>query len=113
VPIGVIIADAKGLITQTNDLVYEICKLGDPVKNDLDHFIKDKFSAVLSSGVATHNDIFRIRCFDGTSQTMLTSISPLRGRDHRMVGVVAVIQDISEHQSVKKDIEQRITELIT
>jgi PAS domain S-box-containing protein len=123
-PVGVIIANVEGLIIQTNDIVYKICKLGDPDKNDLygeflgwwtsnGHFFKEKFSTVIGSGVATHNDIFNIKCFDGTSKTMLTSISPLRGRDYRMVGVVAVIQDISEHQEVKKDIEQRITQLVT
>jgi len=122
-PVGVIIADVEGLILQTNDIIYKICKLGDPDKNNLyveflewwtknDHFFKDKFSAVISSGVAIDNDIFNIKCFDGTSKTMLTSISPLRGRDHCMVGLVTVIQDISEHQLVKKDIEQRITQLV-
>jgi hypothetical protein len=30
-----------------------------------------------------------------------------------MVGVVTVIQDISEHQEVKKDIEQRIIQLVS
>jgi len=123
-PVGVIIANADGLIIQTNDIVFKICKLADPVKSDIyaqflgwwandGRFIKDKFSAVFKSGIATHNEITKIKCFDGTSKTVLSSISPLNGLDDRKVGVVAVIQDISEHQQVKKDIEQRIIQLVS
>jgi PAS domain S-box-containing protein len=123
-PVGVIIANVKGLIIQTNDIVFKICKLADPGKNDLygqflewwTHdglFFKEKFFTVIKSGIPTHNEIIKIKCFDGTYKTVLSSISPLNGLDEQMVGVVAVIQDISEHQEVKKDIEQRIIQLVS
>jgi len=122
-PVGVIIANADGLIIQTNDIFFKICKFAGPVKNNTyaqflgwwandGRFFKDKFSAVIKSDIATHNEITKIKCFDGTSKTVLSSISPLSGLDYRKVGVVAVIQDISEHQQVKKDIEQRIIQLV-
>ncbi len=123
-PVGVIIANVEGQIIQTNDIVFKICKLADPFRNDLygeflrwwtedGRFFKEKFSGVIKSGIATHNEIIRIKCFDGTAKSVLSSISPLNGLDDRMVGVVAVIQDISEHQEVKKDIEQRIIQLVS
>lgn len=123
-PVGVIIANVEGLIIQTNDIIYKVCKIGDPVKNDLygrflgwwtnnGHFFKEKFSTVITSGVATHNETLKIKCFDETSKTVLSSVSPLSGFDGRILGVVAVIQDISEHQEVKKDLEKRIIQLVS
>jgi CheY-like chemotaxis protein len=123
-PVGVIIADVGGRIVQTNDIVFRICKLLEPIKNDSygdfltwwandGHLFKEKFSAVVQSRLSTHNEIIKIKCFDHTSKDVLSSISPLRGLDDCVVGIVAVIQDISEHRKIEKDIEQRIMKLVS
>lgn len=123
-PVGVIIADTQGRIVQTNDTVFEICQLTDPIKSDAygdfliwwekdGHFFKEKFLSVVKSSISTHNEIIKIHCINEVRKTVLSSISPLRGLNDRIVGSVAVVQDISEHQKVEKDLEQRILKLIS
>jgi PAS domain S-box-containing protein len=123
-PVGVIIANVEGRIVQTNDVVLKIWKSVEPIENDSygdfinwwshsGQIFKEMFVQVIDSGASTHNKIIEIKCFDETSRTVLSSISPLRGLDDHIVGAVAVIQDITEHKRIEKDLEQRIMKLIS
>lgn len=122
--VGVIISDVEGRIVQTNDTVMKIWKSVEPFESDsYGEFlkwwgegglqIKKAFSLALSGGQPTHNELLKIKCFDGTPKTILSSVSPLRGLDDRTVGAVAVIQDITEHKKIEEDMEQRILKLIS
>ncbi len=123
-PIGVIVADSKGRIIQTNDTVLRIWKSIEPSENDSygeflkwwsqdGQLIKEALLYVLKNGQAMHNEILKLKCFDGTLKTVLGSVSPLKGLNDRVVGAVAVIQDITEHKKIEKDMEQRILHFIS
>jgi hypothetical protein len=53
-----------------------------------------------------------IRCCDGSEKTILASAAPLRTLDSRIVGAVALIQDLSASEKIEEDLEQRVTQLI-
>jgi CheY-like chemotaxis protein len=123
-PVGVIIADTEGRIVETNDTVLKIWKSIEPAETDSygeflrwwvkeGHAIKSAFSRALSSGESTHNETITIHSFDGTARILLSSVSPLRGMDQRVVGAVSVVQDITEHKKIEEDIEERVLKLVT
>lgn len=126
-PVGVLIADAEGRVCQVNWEVSRIWGFEEPLANDSygaflgwwDHdgkLIKateGPISRTLSSGEPSHNELTRIKCFDGTSKTLLSSASPLRSLDGTTVGVVLVIQDVTEQTQIQHDMEQRIQQLIS
>lgn len=123
-PVGVIIADTGGGVVQTNDTVLRIWRSETLVENDsygefLEWWshegkpVKDAFLQVLRGGKSTHNQIIPVKCFDGTVKSILSSVSPLRGTAHQIVGAVAVIQDVTEQREVENDMEQRIMKLVT
>lgn len=123
-PVGVMISDTEGRICQANEETLRIWK-SDKISMDDSygaflewwsrggHFIKDSISNVLAGGTPSHNQILQIECFDGSAKTVLSSVSPLRALDGQTVGSVVVIQDITEHRKIEKDLEQRIMDLIT
>lgn len=123
-PVGVIISDVSGGILQTNDIVLKIWKSIEPLKTEsYGEFIqwwssagqpvKAAFSAALSTGRSSHNEIMTIECFDGTSKTILSSASPLRALDNQIVGAVAVIQDITEQKKIEAHMEESIMKLVS
>jgi two-component system, sporulation sensor kinase E len=126
-PVGVLIADAEGRVCQVNGEVSRIWGGEDPLEKDSygeflgwwDHdgkLIKaaqGPMARTLSSGEPSHNELTRIQCVDGTSKTLLSSASPLRNLDGKIVGVVLVIQDVTEHTQIQHDMEQRIQQLIS
>lgn len=126
-PVGVLISDVDGRICQTNDEVSRIYKATAPMERDSygeilgwwdsnGHMIQDQngpLARALHSGQKSHNEIIHIRCFDGSSKTILGSASPLLGLDGQIVGAVVVIQDITESKKISADFEQRITKLVS
>jgi signal transduction histidine kinase len=44
---------------------------------------------------------------------VLSSTSPIRSFDGKIMGVVMVIQDVTGHKQIEQDIEQRIQKLIS
>jgi|GEM_PF-919127 len=122
--VGVIISDGEGRIVQSNDTVLKIWKSIEPFESDsygefLDWWsdgglmIKKAFAIALNGGASTHNELMKIKCFDGSPKTILSSVSPLRGLNNRIVGAVAVIEDITEHKKIEENMEQRILKLIS
>ena len=125
-PVGVIIADIDGRICQTNDEVLKILKSVELTTTDsygefIDWWERDghrlkgpggPLMRALSEGRASHNEIVRIKCVDGTSKSVFTSASPLRGLDLHILGAVVVIQDVTAHREIEADIEKRIISLV-
>ncbi len=122
--VGVVTVDSKGNIIQINDGVLKIWKcLGDNDKNPCVNFMKQwksegeqfrrLFLQVLETGQAAHNEITKIKCFDGSSRTVLSSVSPMTGHDGRIQGAVGVIQDITEQKKIGEDIEESVLKLIS
>lgn len=126
-PVGVFIADADGRVCQVNEEALKIWGFTGPAERDSygaflgwwDHdgkLIKAShgpMARVLKSGESSHNELTRIQCFDGTSKSTLSSASPLRSLDGHIVGAVVVIQNVTEHEQIQQDLEQRIQKLIS
>ena len=123
-PAGVMIADARGRICQTNEHVLRIFKSTHAVQTDAygeilswwardDASIKQSRLAMALDGHATHNEVVTVKCLDGLTKKLLMSTSPLRGLDGSVVGAVIVMQDMTEHHQVEADFEQRVARLLS
>jgi len=126
-PVGVLIADSQGRICQTTDEVSAILKSVEPARCDSygeilgwwdadGQVIKDErgpLARALYRGEASHSETVSIRCFDGSTKTILTSASPLRGLDGGIVGAVILIQDLTETRKIEEDLERRVTNLVS
>lgn len=125
-PVGVFIADVHGRICQANEEVSRILKSTDLINADsygailgwwdaAGQLIKDgrgPLSRALHGNVS-HNELMQIRCLDGATKTVLVSASPLFGIDRAIVGAVVVMQDLSESKQIERDLEHRITQLVS
>jgi PAS domain S-box-containing protein len=125
-PVGVLIADTQGRVCQTNDEVSRIFNATGFIEADAYGALLGWWSAdgrsfkdeqgpmalALGSGLSSHNKVLDIRCLDGAAKAILSSTSPLFGRDGRVVGAVIVIQDITEQRKIGAEIEDRITRLV-
>jgi PAS domain S-box-containing protein len=126
-PIGVLIADAQGRICQVNQEVCRIWGFIDPAQTDLygdflgwwgddGQLIKaadGPMARALASGAPFRNEITHIKRVDGTSKIVLNSASPLFSLAREIVGVVVVIQDVTEHKQIEQDVQQRIEKLVS
>ena len=126
-PVGVLIADAEGRVCQANEQALKILGFtGSEEKDSYGEFlgwwdhegklIKASHAPMarsLRSGESSHNELTQIKCCDGTSKSVVSSASPLRTFDGEIIGVVVVIQDVTEHKRIEHDMEQRIQKLIS
>ena len=125
-PVGVLIADAGGVICQSNEEVSRILKAVDPQQAD-DYgeivgwwdeggrMLKDQdgpLGRALRHGETSHSERIRIRCLDGTEKTILASASPLRHLDGRIAGAVVLVQDITETERIAEDLQERVARLV-
>ena len=124
-PVGVMIADAEGLICQTTDEVARILKAAAPIQTG-DYgeivgwwdrggrLIKESgpLARAVQDGHASHSERIAIRCLDGTEKTILASASPLRHLDGRIAGAVVLIQDITETARISEDLQERVARLV-
>jgi CheY-like chemotaxis protein len=124
-PVGVLMADVEGRICQSTETAQRILK-ADPADADAygellgwwdsaGQMIKEEggpLARALRAGETTHSEPISIRCLDGTTKTILASVSPLRGLDGRMVGAVVLIRDLTEAKKIEEDLAQRVTRLI-
>lgn len=126
-PVGVLIADTDGRICQTNDEVSRIFRATEAIIHD-DYGealgwwaseggrIKDPtgpLARALETGASTHNQPVRIRCFDGSSKTLVVSASPLLGLGGHIVGAVVVIKDTTESKRIEQELEARVARLVS
>jgi CheY-like chemotaxis protein len=125
-PVGVLIADMEGRICQTTEEVSRILKAEEPAEADAYGEILGWWDAegkllrenggplirALRNGESSHSEPIQIRCFDRSIKTILVSAAPLRGAEHRIVGAVILVQDITESKKIATDLEQRVTSLV-
>jgi response regulator RpfG family c-di-GMP phosphodiesterase len=125
-PVGVLIADVEGRICQTTEETSRILKCvglqqGDAYAEMLGwwdsggQMIKDEsgpLARALRGGETTHSQPLEIRCFDGTSKTILASASPLHGLGGQIVGAVVLIRDLTESKQIEEDLAKRVTRLV-
>jgi len=124
-PVGVLIADANGIICQTTEEVSRILKAAAPLQTD-DYgeiigwwdeggrALKEAgpLSRALQRGESSHSERISIRCLDGSDKVILASASPLRHLDGRIAGAVVLIQDITETARIGEDLQERVTRLV-
>lgn len=125
-PVGVLIADVEGRICQSTEETSRILKCiglqqGDAYGEMLGwwdsggQMIKDEsgpLARALRGGETTHSQPLEIRCFDGTSKTILASASPLHGLGGQIVGAVVLIRDLTESKQIEEDLAKRVTRLV-
>jgi CheY-like chemotaxis protein len=114
-PVGVIIADKAGKITQMNKQAANIW--GGAKLVDLDHYDEYKGSwagngqaiqshewalaRALEKGETSQYEIIHIESFDGIRKTILNSAAPIRDSEGQITGAVTVLQDITHQQQVE------------
>lgn len=125
-PVGVLIADLEGRICQSTEEVSRILGVAEQEKNDKygmilgwwdaeGKLIKDPqgtLTRALHEGASSHSERVQVRCLDGSTKIILSSISPLRGLERQIVGAVILIQDLTETKKIEEDLEQRVNRLI-
>jgi len=125
-PVGILIADVDGRICQTTDETSRILKCVGPQQGDAygemlgwwdsgGQMIKDEsgpLARALRGAETTHSHPLEIRCFDGTSKTILASASPLHGLDGHILGAVVLIRDLTESKQIEEDLAKRVTRLV-
>jgi PAS domain-containing protein len=124
--VGVLIADVDGRVCQSTEEVSRILKSTELVKADAygemlgwwgsdGQVLKESggpLSRALHDGSQSHSERIQVKCFDGSSKSVVVSASPLRGLEGAIVGAVVLIQDLSEAERIEEDLEERITRLI-
>ncbi len=114
-PVGVIVADKTGLITQMNKEAETIwggirfveikhyCdymgwwpKSGEPVKPH-----EWALARAIEKGERSQGEVVAIQCFDNTRKTIWNSASPIRGRQGENLGAVEVLQDITQQCGIQ------------
>jgi CheY-like chemotaxis protein len=114
-PVGVIVTDKAGKISQMNKQATEIWCGAKLV--DLDHYDEYKgwwagngqpiqshewaLARALEKGETSQYEIIHIESFDGTRKTILHSAAPIRDTEGQISGAVAVLQDITHQQQVE------------
>jgi CheY-like chemotaxis protein len=124
--VGVMIADVEGRICQTTQEVARIFKCEAEIESGAygellgwwdgaGGMIRDgegPLARALHKGETSHSEPMTIRCFDGSSATVIASAAPLRGLDRKLVGAVVLIQDLTEPRKIEEALEERVTRLI-
>jgi CheY-like chemotaxis protein len=113
-PVGALVLDAQGKIRQVNEAVPRLWGAEGPLESEcygevLRWWAKE--SEGLTSGQSPDSQLLTIRCGDGTSKTLLGSVTPLRDLDHRIVGAVVILQDVTEPRQIQKDLEEKIAKV--
>jgi CheY-like chemotaxis protein len=125
-PVGVLIADVQGRICQSNEQVSRILGSTELIKSDAygallgwwdsgGQLLKDSAGPLSRAlrGQASHNEVLQLRCIDETAKAVLASASPLLGLGGEIVGAVIVLQDVSESKQIERELESRITRLVS
>jgi PAS domain S-box-containing protein len=120
-PIGILVADSDGEVIQINGEVAKVWgqekQPGAGIHGWWDHddklleAVNGLMARVLRTGETSRNEFTRYTRDDGTSKTVLTTASALRNLDGTVVGVVVVIQDLTEHTHIEQDLVQRMYQL--
>lgn len=125
-PVGVLIADIAGRICQANEEVSRLLRSEELIHADsygailgwwdsAGHLLKNGGGPLFRAlhGKASHSEVLPIECVDGSQRSVLVSASPLLGLQRDIVGAVVVLQDVSESKQIERDLESRITRLVS
>lgn len=118
-PVGVIVADASGRTIEKNEIVDKIWGGRAPLPESIKGYRDFKawwadtgmnvrpeewaISRALSKGETPVGETMDILRFDGTRGTILSSASPIRDAGGRLLGGVAVMQDITRQRKLEHD----------
>jgi PAS domain S-box-containing protein len=119
-PVGVLVADASGVILMGNAAGEEIWggirHVGPDQYSDYRAWHADTGSLVtaeewpisraLATGVAVIGEEIHIQSFDGLHKTILVSAAPIIDNEGRTLGAVSVNQDISEREQAEKALRE-------
>jgi CheY-like chemotaxis protein len=114
-PVGVIVVDEKGNISQINKEAAQIW--GGIKLVDVNQFDEYKgwwagngrrieahewaAARALEKGETSQYEIIHIEAFDGSKKTILNSATPIRNELNEITGSVAVLQDITHQQNIE------------
>ena len=118
-PVGVIIADSKGRIYESNEEAKKIWGSVPSVElGEYDHYkgwspttgkplasSEWAISRSLTEGQTIKEELINIESFDGVRKTILNSAYPIRAKDGSILGAVAIVQDITVRQKIAVDLE--------
>ncbi len=123
-PVGVLVADSSGKITQMNREAIKIW--GGTQLVGIEHFTVYKgawagngkalqphewaLARAIEKGETSQYEIVEIECFDATRKTILNSASPIRGTAEEITGAVGVMQDISHQRELEAKLKKEIPE---
>jgi diguanylate cyclase (GGDEF)-like protein/PAS domain S-box-containing protein len=113
-PVGVFVANADGHIFLTNSVARRIWAADERLHTDDFREYKGRWSRsgvelgprdwamarALSRGETSNSEMVDIECFDGSRKTILNWGAPIIGRDGRIVGAVAVNEDITTQSAL-------------
>ncbi len=124
-PVGVMIADAEGVVCQVTDEVLRILEEVAPIQTDEygtligwwdadGRMIKESgpLARAVQHGETSRSERIAIRCMDGKEKTILASASPLRHLDGRIAGAVVLVEDITETARIASDLQERVARLV-
>jgi CheY-like chemotaxis protein len=125
-PMGVLIADGQGRICQTTEEVARILNIAEATDTDdygellgwwdtAGQALKNHGGPLERAlrGESSHAERIAVRQFNGKPKNVMASASPLRGLDRRIVGAVILLQDVTEPKQIQRDLQQRVTNLIS
>ena len=116
-PVGVCIADEQGRITRGNPAGRQIWRGPPDAGGEADGQFRgwwvdtgkpiapEEWGIVraVSHGETSRRELIRIQCFDGSFKTVINWATPLRSADGKIIGAVAVNEDITVlHQTQEK-----------
>jgi CheY-like chemotaxis protein len=124
-PVGVLIADAEGMVCQVTDEVLRILRAAAPIQageygaivawwDVHGRLVKESgpLSRAIERGERSSSERLPIRCLDGTEKTIVASVSPLRHVDGRIAGAVVLLQDVTETARIAEDLQERVARLV-
>ena len=125
-PVGVLIADAEGMIVHTTDEASRVLRSVEAAQSDSYGEIlrwwelegatlrgaHGALSRALARGEASHSERTDIRCCDGSTKSIFVSALPLRRLDGALAGAAVLIQDVRETDRIAEDLEQRVAGLL-
>lgn len=125
-PVGVVIADIKGRVYESNGEAKRIW--GGTPSVELNEYEQYKgwwpdsgkpvashewtMARALRDGQCIKEELIHIEAFDGTRKTILNSAYPIRSKEGAILGAVAIIQDITVRQKIAVDLEAGARQLL-
>jgi PAS domain S-box-containing protein len=120
-PVGVFVADGNGRILRANAVGERIWG-GAPRARDVAAYREYRawwadtgkpiaaedwaMARALRTGETSVGEVIDIRRFDGSAGTILNSAAPMRDPQGRVLGAVAVLQDITEYRRVERALRE-------